>query len=330
MSRHANIALFVPHIGCPHRCSFCDQRAITGVQHPPTPADVHTAVRIAAAGAGYDPAQTEIAFFGGSFTAIDPAYMRSLLDAAQPYLQNGSVRGVRVSTRPDAINSEILALLRKKGVTTIELGAQSMSDDVLCANGRGHTAAQVRRAAEQIRAGGFSLVLQMMTGLYQDTDAGALFTAKALCACRPDAVRIYPAITLKGTRLADLYGKGLYRPQPLEAAVSLCAELLQLFRAEGIPVIRLGLHSIEKQNYLAGPWHPAFRELCESRLYLQLARARLQRPGRYALYVHPAALSKMIGQSRANIAFLNRIGYNCNVYGDASMPPYEVKCKERA
>lgn len=330
MSRHANIALFVPHIGCPHRCSFCDQRAITGVRRPPAAADVHAAVQAAMAGAGYDPANTEIAFFGGSFTAIDPAYMCELLDAAHVHVQNGGVRGIRISTRPDAIDAGILALLKAKGVTTIELGAQSMVDAVLGANGRGHTAAQVIKASKDIRAAGFSLVLQMMTGLHKDTDAGAVYTAEQLAACGPDAVRIYPAVTLRNTRLAALYAAGEYRPPSLEEAVALCARLLMFFRGRHIPVIRLGLHSIEKDTYVAGPWHPAFRELCESRLYLQAARTQLCKQGSYALYVHPAAVSKMVGQGRANIAFLQQIGYNCHVYGDESLSLFEVKCEERA
>ncbi|MBQ7288097.1 MAG: radical SAM protein [Clostridia bacterium] len=329
MSRHANIAIFVPHIGCAHRCSFCDQTAITGMHTLPTAADVHLAVQRAVASPNYNPEQTEIAFFGGSFTAIDAAYMLELLDAAYTHVQKGSVRGIRVSTRPDAVENEVLALLKRRGVTTIELGAQSMVDSVLIANGRGHTAAEVEQAAERIRTQGFSLGVQMMTGLYTDTDDGAKYTAQKLADCRPDAVRIYPAITLKHTRLAALYQQGKYRPQDLNAAVELCAELLSFFEGQNIPVIRLGLHSIEMADYVAGPWHPAFRELCESRLYLQAATEQLGAKGDYNVYVHPSALSKMIGQARGNIEFLKQMGYNCNVYGDASLSKYQVKCKER-
>lgn len=329
MTRHANIALFIPHVGCPHRCSFCDQCAITGEHELPTADDVHAAVRTAMSGAGYNPANTEIAFFGGSFTAIDRSYMCELLDAAYEHVQNGSVRGIRISTRPDAIDREILTLLQSKGVTTIELGAQSMLDTVLTANGRGHTAAQVIEASKLIRTSGFSLGLQMMTGLYMDTDAGAVYTAEQLVNCLPDAVRIYPAITLKNTRLAVLYAAGEYRPPTLQQTVELCAKLLIFFRERNIPVIRLGLHSIDKNAYVAGPWHPAFRELCESRLYLQSALKQLHKQGSYALYVHPTAISKMIGQGRANLAFLQKIGYNCYVYGDESLSLFEVRSEER-
>lgn len=328
MSRHANIAIFVPHVGCGHRCSFCNQNAITGMRQLPAEDAVHTAVHTAACGAQYKPENTEIAFFGGSFTAIRREYMLSLLNAAYGYVKNGTVRGVRISTRPDAVNTEILQLLKQKGVTAVELGAQSMVNAVLSANGRGHTAEQIYDASRKIRSYGFSLGLQMMTGLYTDDDAGARYTAEQLCACKPDTVRIYPAITLKGTRLAELYAAGKYRPQTLDAAVQLCAELLMFFEKQDIPVIRLGLHSIEQADYIAGPWHPAFRELCESRLYLQAALPQFKHKGRYMLYVHPSAVSKMIGQSRANIEFLKQMGYNCNVYGDSSLSKYEVVSKE--
>ena len=183
--RHANIALFVPHIGCPHRCSFCDQNAISGAERPPEPADVTAACETALQSLGSRAAEAEIAFFGGSFTAIDRGYMLRLLDAARPYVRAGKVRGIRLSTRPDAVEPEVLSLLREYGVTTIELGAQSMDDRVLALNGRGHTADQVRRAACRVREMGFSLGLQMMTGLPGDTPEGAWYTARELASPLP-------------------------------------------------------------------------------------------------------------------------------------------------
>ena len=329
MSRHSNIALFVPHLGCSHRCSFCNQNAITGVLEQPTADDVKRAVQTAALSDKYSPQNTEIAFFGGSFTAIDRDYMLSLLDAAEPYVKGGAVKGIRISTRPDAIDEEILSLLSEKGVTAIELGAQSMLDSVLIANGRGHSAEQVRISSRLIKEKGFSLGLQMMTGLYKDNDEGAKYTAEEICELKPDTVRIYPAITLRGTYLATLYKTGKYSPQTLESAVNLCSELLNQFEKEGIKVIRLGLHSITEADYIAGPWHPAFRELCESRLYLLTAKRQLKTSGDYTLLVRDSDISKMVGQSRANIEFLKEIGYNCNVKGDSSLLKYEVKIKER-
>ena len=203
--KHANIALFVPHIGCPHRCSFCDQNAISGAECPPEPADVTAACETALQSLGSRAAEAEIAFFGGSFTAIDRGYMLRLLDAARPYVRAGKVRGIRLSTRPDAVEPEVLSLLREYGVTTIELGAQSMDDRVLELNGRGHTADQVRRAACRVREMDFSLGLQMMTGLPGDTPEGAWYTARELAALSPAEVRIYPTVVLDGTRMGEWY-----------------------------------------------------------------------------------------------------------------------------
>lgn len=330
--RHTNVALFVPHAGCPHQCSFCNQRAISGAQAPLTPAEVADACRVAVATMPSAAAQAEIAFFGGSFTAIERGYMVSLLEAAQPFLRQGYFGGIRVSTRPDCVDADVLALLRRYGVTVVELGAQSMDDAVLAANRRGHTAAQVEQAAAAVRDAGLSLGLQMMTGLYGDTDSGALETGARLAALRPDTMRIYPTIVMRDTPLAELYASGAYCPPSLEEAVALCAQLLAFFELEnGIPVIRLGLHAggDVETGRVAGPWHPAFRELCEGQLYLNTARAVLKSgcPGRVVLRVHPAAVSKMVGQKRANIHALAAQGYEVTVRASEAVPLYAVQAE---
>lgn len=241
--KHATVALFIPNNGCPHRCSFCSQGIITGKTSQPGPQDVRSAVQTAVKSLGASSKEAEIAFFGGSFTAIKREYMVSLLEAAFPYVCDGSFCGIRISTRPDAISEEILSLLRSYGVTTIELGAQSMDDRVLTLNGRGHTSTQVEEASCLIRSGGFQLGLQMMTGLFGDSPRGTVRTAEKIAALEPDCVRIYPTIILKGTRLAKLYEQGEYASDGLEETVELCAGLLDLFESRGIPVIRLGLHA---------------------------------------------------------------------------------------
>ncbi len=324
--KHVNVALFVPNCGCPHLCSFCDQRAITGRQSMPAPRDVRAAAEIALKTPGRDPAQSEIAFFGGSFTAIDRADMISLLEAAFPYVRSGAFRGIRISTRPDCIDEEILGVLKRYGVTTIELGAQSMDDAVLARNGRGHTAEQTARASGLIRSRGFALGLQMMTGLPGDSGEGARRTAEGLAALRPACVRIYPTIVLKGTRLGEWFREGTYRPQTLEEAVEQCAGLLDFFESRGIPVIRLGLHaSPELQNdRLAGPWHPAFRELCESRRMLRAMLERLREaeapPGRVRVRVSPRSVSAAVGQKRQNLSELAEKGYAAEIVPDPSVP----------
>ena len=206
--KHANISIFVPHIGCPNKCSFCNQRYITGVFKAPHPEDVIDAVERAKKSPNFAPENTQIAFFGGSFTAINRNYMLSLLDVAAEFVEKGEVSGIRISTRPDCINEEILDVLKHYGVTSIELGCQSMSDEVLKLNNRGHTAEDVLKSAKLIKAYGFEFGVQMMTGLYGDTKQKSIETAEKLIALSPDTARIYPTVVLEGTELERLYRLG--------------------------------------------------------------------------------------------------------------------------
>lgn len=316
---HSNISIFVPHIGCPNKCSFCNQRYITGSCWAPGVMDVEKAVAAAKDSKNFDSKTAEIAFFGGSFTAINRNYMTALLKAAEQFVNDGTVKGIRISTRPDAIDDEILTLLKEHKVTSIELGAQSMNDRVLRMNNRGHTAGDVERASRLIREHGFELGLQMMTGLYGDSDNSAVKTAERLIALQPDTVRIYPTIVLKDTDLAALYADNIYKPQTLDSAITLAAKLYKMFTEKGIRVIRLGLHSIEEKAYIAGPWHPAFSELCQSQIMLTEVLSRLTEKGKYNIRVAKSAVSKMTGQGRKNIIFLKSRGYYCKVSADEKL-----------
>lgn len=326
---HANISIFVPHIGCPNMCSFCNQRYITGKHIAPKASDVVDAVNIAVSSPHYVANNTEIAFFGGSFTAINRQYMLRLLDTAHQFVKSGTVSGIRISTRPDDIDDEILLLLKQYGVTSIELGAQSLNDDVLFSNNRGHNSNDVFVASKLIKKHGFNLGLQMMTGLYNDCDEHSIYTAKQIIKLKPATVRIYPTIVLKNTDLAALYIDGKYKPQTLENAVELCSHLLKMFLDSNIKVIRLGLHSIEKDSYIAGPWHPAFSELCYSNLFLNKAKTLLFEEGKYTLYVNPSSVSKMVGQHKGNINILNKLGFDCSVKTDVSLSELEIKVERR-
>lgn len=308
--KKGNISIFIPHLGCPHQCSFCNQKTITGKQTQPTASDVDSAVQTALKRKGYD---YEIAFFGGSFTAIDRAYMIMLLQTAYKYVKNGSVTGIRLSTRPDAIDDEVLCILKKYGVTSIELGAQSMDDEVLKANLRGHSADDVVKASNLIHKYGFELGLQMMTGLYLDTDDKAIQTAEKLIKLKPSTVRIYPTVVLKNTYLAELYDKGLYTPQTVDDAAKLCTELLPMFENASIKVIRLGLHSSEdiKKNMVAGAFHDSFGEIVKSRFLLNKILA--YPPGSYEIFVNEKSLSKLKGNQKRNIYFLMESGYNVKI-----------------
>lgn len=325
--RHANISVFVSHIGCPNMCSFCDQRHITGTAKVPSEEDISSAVAIAKKTSGYDPKKTEIAFFGGSFTAIERKYMLSLLKCAKQFIDDGSVFGIRISTRPDAIDEERLDLLKAYGVTSIELGAQSLNDRVLKMNERGHSSEDVIKASEMIKKYGFSLGLQMMTGLYSSSEDDDTETLRGIISLCPETLRIYPTIVLKDTRLAELYKSGVYRPQTLEEAVNLSVKLLDMLKPTEINLIRLGLHSIEKNSYVAGPWHPSFSELCTSRQMLKQVLDMLYGApcGDYNLRVRARDVSKMVGQKKCNINILREHGYNCRVTGDLTENGVNIK-----
>ena len=325
MMHHANISIFVPNIGCPLRCVFCDQRAISGETKAPAAADV-TAICEKNADNGME---TEIAFFGGSFTAVPRDYMVSLLEAAYPFVMSGRVKGIRVSTRPDAVSPEILDLLKRYGVTSIELGAQSMIDSVLKANRRGHSAADVENASHMISEYGFSLGLQMMIGMYGDEDPykGAMDTAKRIALLCPDTVRIYPTQVIRGTELCRFWEEGKYIPLELEKAVDICADLLLFFEEKGIRVIRNGLHSDSgmQESRVAGPWHPAFGDLCRSKIYLNRMIEAIGENVTARILVNPGSLSTFIGNGKRNISALKQMGKSVIIAGDADVPPGEFR-----
>lgn len=326
--KHANIAVFVPHNGCPNQCSFCNQRTISGASKQPEPPDVALACEKAMQG-GCEGADVQLAFFGGSFTAIDRTYMLSLLEAAQPYIKSGFLsKGIRISTRPDFIDGEVLSLLKEYGVRAIELGAQSMSDNVLALNKRGHTAEDVEKASKLIKSYGFELGLQMMTGLYGSDDEDSIDTAKQFISLAPDTVRIYPTVVLPGTLLAELYLSGEYKVPSLDESVELCSHLLEMFDEAGINVIRLGLHAQQDvcEEYLSGGYHPALRELCEGEIYYRKIKSALEdKPhGSYEIIVASAEISKAVGQKKKNISRLSDLGYKCKIKGDSRYKRYEL------
>lgn len=308
--KKGNISIFVPHLGCPQQCSFCNQKTITGKQTQPTPQDVQTAVETALRRKGY---VYEIAFFGGSFTAIDRQYMTELLSVASEYIDGSRVTGIRISTRPDFIDEAVLDILKKYGVTAIELGAQSMDDEVLRANLRGHTSAQVADASRLIKSYGFELGLQMMTGLYLDTDQKAIETAQKIIDLHPDTVRIYPTVVLKGTHLAHLYENEIYTPQNVDDAANLCTTLVPMFENAGITILRLGLHSSPdiKKNMVAGAFHDSFGEIVKSRYMLN--KILSYPPDDYEIFVNSKSLSKLKGNQKRNVYFLMEKGYNIKI-----------------
>ena len=327
--KHINVALFVPDEGCPHRCSFCNQKTISGKTKRLRTEDIDSAVKTALESA--DCNKGEIAFFGGSFTAIDKDYMMSLLERARMYIDKGLFAGIRISTRPDCISEEILDILKHYGVTSIELGCQSMSDEVLRLNNRGHLAKDVVYSAGMIKSYGFEFGVQMMTGLYGDDNETAIETAKKLIALSPDTARIYPTVVLENTELERLYKSGEYTPQSVDEAAELCSELLMMFHENGIRVIRVGLHSggNVEEGYVAGAYHPAFREICESRIYLRKVLSEIKRQGTpkgdLTVTVGSSFVSMMSGQKKFNSEKLREMGYNLKIKQDKNMKKYEIE-----
>lgn len=309
-ARESIIPVFVPHLGCPNDCVFCNQRRISGSTEPATAATVREAVE----NAGTMPAgmKRQLAFYGGSFTAIPVDEQLSLLNAAREYLRRGDIQALRLSTRPDAIDIPTLKRLREYSVETIELGVQSMDDEVLRLSGRGHTAADVENASRLIKAEGFQLILQMMTGLPGDSDEKAVETARRIIALEPDGVRVYPTVIVRDTALYELWQAGRYKEHSVEDAVRVCAKLLPMFDAAGIPVIRLGLNPTQELSSGAaagGAYHPALGELVKSRIMLNRARELLAGAAAgssVTIGVHKSKLSQMVGQHRQNIDTLKK------------------------
>ena len=271
--RHFNIPLFVPHKGCPNDCVFCNQKRITANIKSVTGEDVERIILQHLKTLPKD-AYVEAAFFGGSFTGIPMDEQEKLLCVAKKYYDAGLISGIRLSTRPDYINHEILDLLKSKSVTTIELGVQSLDEDVLKSSNRGHSRDIVFKSSQMIKEYGFSLGLQMMTGLPADTYEKSLKTAEEFIKIRPDFVRIYPTLVIKDTELACMYNSGAYIPQSIEDAVRLCKHLKVNFLENDIQVIRVSLQPTDEispdASVVAGPFHPAFGELVDNEIFYDL------------------------------------------------------------
>ena len=308
-ARESIIPVFVPHLGCPNDCVFCNQRRISGEQLPAGPETVKNAIESAAA---FLPVggKRQLAFYGGSFTAIPTAQQEALLAVAKAYLDEGVIHSIRLSTRPDAIDDVVLDRLKHYGVETIELGAQSLDDEVLILSGRGHTAEDVENASRLIKARGFRLILQMMTGLPGDSPEKDIETAKKIIALNPDGVRVYPTVIVRDTALYDMWQAGTYTEHSVEAAVQVCAEILPLFEAAGIPVIRLGLNptdDLSGGDAAGGAYHPALGEMVKSRIMLHRAESLLngiEAGAELVIEVPRGKTSQMTGQKRSNIIYL--------------------------
>lgn len=329
-----NIPIFVPHRGCPFDCVFCNQKRITGSASRVTAQTVKHTISEYLKTLPIENRRVEAAFFGGSFTGIPIEEQTELLSAAYEYIEKGRIDGIRLSTRPDYIDKNILDNLLKYGVTTVELGVQSMDNEILVKAGRGHTKEDVANAVSLIKKYPFSLGLQMMTGLPRDTKAKSLATADEIIELSPDIVRIYPTLTIRDTKLEDMYINGTYTPQTLEDAVELCKELVLKFEAHDITIIRVGLQSTDEisengGSVVAGPMHSSFGELVESSIYFDLIINKLKDyiGDKAVIYVAPAEISKATGNKRTNIIKVKNVtGIDIKIREDKTMCKREVRC----
>jgi histone acetyltransferase (RNA polymerase elongator complex component) len=307
------IPLFIPNMGCPHRCVFCDQTAITGHQNGGlSPQRVRDTVRQSLGFKGRRRGSVEVAFYGGNFLGLPTPARESLLDEAQRSIENGQVESIRFSTRPDTITPDALNALAPYTVRAIELGAQSMDDTVLALSLRGHTAAQTRDAVKQLKAHGLQVGLQIMPGLPGDTPTSILETGRRVAELQPDFVRIYPTVVVKNTPLAKWYASGRFTPLSLAEAVDLTKQLYLLLTGCGIQVIRMGLQPsgslLEGGRVVAGPFHPAFGHLVHSAIFLDRAVQALEHQQglskKVILKVYPKDLSRLMGLKKGNIKHL--------------------------
>lgn len=320
-------------MGCPFNCIYCDQKTISGQSYQMNREIMQKIVEENLATARKD-RSVEIAFYGGSFTGIPVSLREDLLKTASEYMRTGAVESIRLSTRPDLIDVAVLKTLKEYNVDLIELGVQSMDDEVLKKCGRGHTSGDVYRAVELIRDAGISFGIQTMIGLPGDTVEKAIDTARKVVLLSPEVVRIYPTLVIRDTPLDIMYRRGDYTPLTLEESVSISARLLDIYSRNNINVIRVGLQPTDvinlSGNVTAGPFHPAFRllaetELMRERIEKELTSRGIKGPGILVIHTSSRNISNVIGYRRKNAEFIrNKFGFSdVKVQEDGKMRGYE-------
>lgn len=319
MKRQYIIPIFVPHLGCPNDCTFCNQRKISGQMKNVTENDVRDTIEFYLNNFKEKNAYKEVAFYGGSFTGIDSELQEKLLSAAYEYIKEKKIDGIRISTRPDYIDKTVLKRLKKYKVKTIELGVQSTNNYILENCKRGHTFEDVVKASKLIRRYRFNLGHQMMIGLPESTELDDINTANDLIKLKPKMVRIYPVLVIKGTELEKQYNSGEYIPLTVEQAVERCKELCYLFGKKKINVIRIGLQNTDTicsptnngSEVVAGPYHETFRQLVESSIYYDTIVAQIKKLNTRAkeveITVNPQNVNNVIGYKKQNIQKLKEM-----------------------
>ncbi|GAA0078027.1 radical SAM protein [Clostridium sp. CTA-5] len=296
------IPIFVPHEGCPHNCVFCNQDRITGLKDTVTTEIVRKTIDEYLETIKNKEATIEVSFFGGTFTAIKEKKQREFLEIAKEYKDKKLINKIRLSTRPDAINDYILTYLKEYSVDIIELGVQSLDDEILRRAGRGHSVLDVKNASELIKKYGFILGHQIMPGLPGDTFETDIKTTKLSIQMKPDICRIYPSLVIKDTPMEEMYYRGEYTPYSLDQAVEISGTMYELYRENNITVIRIGLQPTESINeggdIVAGPFHPAFRELVEGSLISNLIIKNIKESDKLIININPKDISKLYSNKK--------------------------------
>ncbi len=324
------VPFFISHQGCPHTCVFCDQRIISGSKGAlPDAAEILEKI-ISWRGSAAD-RPVEVAFFGGSFTALSRILQQQLLSPVQPLIASGEVSNIRISTRPDCITDQTVLWLAGMGIKIIELGVQSMDDAVLLSSGRGHTAADTESAIRIVKNHGLTVGAQLMPGLPADSLEKSLYSLERVIAAGADFIRIYPVVVLSGTELAAKYHSGEYQPLTVEQGVNMCKRLLHRAMQAGVDVIRIGLQAdsgLNSDNIVAGCWHPAFGQLVRSELYfdliLQLLNS-LAATEMIDIYCHSSRISDLTGHGRKNLDRLKKQGLSVTINKKDELAPDEIE-----
>lgn len=324
LAKHFTIPVFIPMEACPFRCIYCDQEKISGHTKIPDTAEIIRTIR------GHletmpENSEIQVGFFGGTFTGLPMEVQEKYLSSVQSFICQGKIKSIRLSTRPDFIDEQILSFLKKQNVETIELGAQSTDDEVLRKSGRGHKAAAIQKAAQQIKEFGFRLGLQMMVGLPGDTIEKTIVTAHKFVTLGAEDVRIYPTLVIKGTPLEKLFIAGKYKPLSLDEAVSWTAAVFPIFESAGINIIRTGLHPSEgllhRSELVAGPFHVSFKELVLTKLWNDLL-ANVENPknsSKIIIRVSPDQINAAVGYTAANRKMLFEKFKNVSFIGDPGL-----------
>lgn len=301
--KHYNIPIFISHFGCPNSCVFCNQKKINGRETDVTMEDLKNTIEMYLETLPKN-SKKEVAFFGGTFTGISMKLQEEYLKTAYEYIKKGDIAGIRLSTRPDCINDEIVAQLKKYGVTSVELGVQSLDEKVLLATERYYPVSVVEEACKTIKKYGIELGIQLMIGLPQSTDENDYETAVKALSMKPDMVRIYPTLVIKNTKMEKMFLDGEYLPLSLEGAIERTRKIYALLGSNNINIIRVGLQPSEDLRedgvVLSGPFHPAFRELVETEIYYDFLKKIIAEERKLEIIANEKDISKIVGIKKAN------------------------------